>query len=280
MQKKFNLNDLSFDAVVPSVLALNKKIVHCLPLYIIIRSLTKAIGYCFASNAYLANTLEVDESTITRNLKTLCEEGFLEVETKKTGIISQRLIYISDEFKKSLRKCIDAYPPPHACLPPSAPTPTVLEEYSKERVLEDSCLSDAPVGPSVSKKVKKLNSKGEEVTISLESIFSYAVNKRPDWKIEEIQEAWSILVDCNGPVNCPYRFVEGIIDKRRNLKKFEKYEKSKKVMQCTTTNTKEEETKNPGKNSSPIISDSGTQSQPSQILKDFADKMPIVRTWY
>jgi DNA-binding PadR family transcriptional regulator len=95
-------HDLNFDAVIPSHLLLNKKINPMARLfYAVIRNLSNKFGYCFASNIYLSEMMGVNERTIRRWLKNLSNEGYIEVELEG---LSDRKIYLSDEFKESLRR--------------------------------------------------------------------------------------------------------------------------------------------------------------------------------
>lgn len=97
--------DLSFDSVVPSAIWFNKNLEpSAIKLYAMIRMLTKKHGYCFASNEYLAALIEMDISSIKRLMKPLIAEGYIEIEYEKTGIQTKRYIYLSDKFKKSLRR--------------------------------------------------------------------------------------------------------------------------------------------------------------------------------
>lgn len=59
----------------------------------VIGNLQNMKGYCYASNAYLAECLDCDERTIRRNLMVLERIGYIE---RRLGIGQQRIIYTRD----------------------------------------------------------------------------------------------------------------------------------------------------------------------------------------
>lgn len=121
MSKYDFLEELSFDAVLPSAILLNENIEpNAIKLYAFVRGLTKGSGYCYASNEYLSKCMKCDESTVKRLLKSLKMEGFLEIHTNKEGIHWQRHIYIGDGFKKCLRRLKNKTPPAQNQAPPSS----------------------------------------------------------------------------------------------------------------------------------------------------------------
>lgn len=75
-------------------------------LYGEITALTHKEGYCWASNDFFASLYDVDERTIKRWLQSLREQGFIKVELKKTGLKTERKIWIQDLFAKG-QKCLD-----------------------------------------------------------------------------------------------------------------------------------------------------------------------------
>lgn len=113
-----DLSQFAFDAVIPSIILFNENIEpSAVKLYAIIKGLSRIEGYCYATNAYLAECLKCDESSIKRYLKSLEDEGFIERETNKTGFYHQRKIFISFDFKNSLRR-LKIEPPPSSKLSP------------------------------------------------------------------------------------------------------------------------------------------------------------------
>src|SRR5580692_2291965 len=101
MAKLPNLDDLSFDAVIPSALLLNNKIEpNAIKLYAFVRGLTKAHGYCYATNEYLAACMQLSTSATRNLLKSLEDEGFIcKKWDESTG---KRHIYLGMNLKKFL----------------------------------------------------------------------------------------------------------------------------------------------------------------------------------
>jgi DNA-binding MarR family transcriptional regulator len=121
MSKDPCLEELSFDAVLPSAILLNENIEpNAIKLYAFVRGLTKVMGYCYASNEYLSKCMKCDESTVKRLLKSLKEEGFIEIHTNKEGIHWQRHIYVGMGFNKCLRRLKNELPPAQNQAPPSS----------------------------------------------------------------------------------------------------------------------------------------------------------------
>lgn len=136
-----DLSHLSFDSHAPTCMIFNKDLEpNCLQLYMIVRNLTRMNGYCFATNNYLANLFQVDDRTIRRWLQSLIKEGYLDsiVSKGKDAFKSERKIYISDKFKKSLRQDNFVQDPGQKCPPPPDKNVHHKEEYSKEEKKKDS----------------------------------------------------------------------------------------------------------------------------------------------
>lgn len=64
--------------------------------------LQKKLGYCYASNAYLANLLNIHQRTVQKRLFALSKAGYIRIELFRSGFSCQRKIYLSDSFKISL----------------------------------------------------------------------------------------------------------------------------------------------------------------------------------
>jgi DNA-binding MarR family transcriptional regulator len=145
MSRTPNLDDLSFDAVIPSTLLLNENIEpNAIKLYAFVRGLTKAHGYCFATNDYLAACMKCDISTVKRLLKSLKEEGFIQIEANKEGIHWQRHIYVGVDFKKCLRRLKNEPPPAQNQAPPSSNSSHIYKEVYNEKNIESE------IGPTSS----------------------------------------------------------------------------------------------------------------------------------
>lgn len=222
--------------------------------------------------SHLATVSQDGEDAIYSAIKELIKFGYCQKKQVNEGGKFGKLEYIIFETPQ-IQKILPQPDFPDAgrshANEPALPSIDCIPSIEEEVVCPNVAFA-----PSVSKKVEKFNSKGEKVILSQEDVFAYSCNKRPDWTTEEILEAWIVLVECNGPINSVYRFIEGTIDKKRNLKKFNK---SQKFTQCKTMNTKDAESKKLEESSSSTISARDISKPPSQILKDFVDKMPMVR---
>ena len=129
MTKEINLDDLSFEVSIPAIVLLNDKIERaCITLYAFIKSLTRAHGYCFATNGYLAQLMKSDERTIRKWLKSLSDEGFIDIHTTKEGIHWQRHIYLGVNLKKCLRKAQTGHPPGPNIPPPGPKRPIYIRK--------------------------------------------------------------------------------------------------------------------------------------------------------
>ena len=75
---------------------LDKDIKNELSLLLIISSLTAEKGYCYASNKYLGELFDIDESMVSKKIKKLERKGYIEVEYTKIGnVVSSRIIRLS-----------------------------------------------------------------------------------------------------------------------------------------------------------------------------------------
>lgn len=108
---KFNPNDFSFEVSIPSVILFNEKIEPaCIKLFAIIKGLTKAHGYCYATNEYLSECMDSCETSIKKWLRLLKQEGFIEILSEKRGIHWQRHIYLGVKLNKFLRRSPECPP--------------------------------------------------------------------------------------------------------------------------------------------------------------------------
>lgn len=157
------IQQLSFDAVLPMCLFYNKHIEpNALKLYAVVRNLTRLQGYCFASNEYLADLMDFDVSSIKRWIRSLTKQGYLEIETDKAGINWHRRIYLSDKFKKSLRRLNSDTPPAQNCAPPSSKLSHIKEEENKEEKKKESAKAHS------SDQTETVRSKHPEIKFSFD----------------------------------------------------------------------------------------------------------------
>ena len=96
---KENKEAIGYYSVIPATVLYNKDLkANEKLLYAIITSLASKEGYCFASNKYLAEKLDVNPKTISSWISDLKDRGFIIVELirNENNQIIQRKIYIND----------------------------------------------------------------------------------------------------------------------------------------------------------------------------------------
>ena len=96
---KENQEKVGYYSVIPATVLYNKELkANEKLLYAIITSLACKEGYCFASNKYLAEKLDVNPKTISSWICDLKNKDFIVVELirNKNNQIIQRKIYIND----------------------------------------------------------------------------------------------------------------------------------------------------------------------------------------
>jgi hypothetical protein len=93
-------SEMSFEVSIPSALLLNPNIdPACVKLFAFIKSLTRAHGYCFASNGYLAKLIRTSDRSVKRYLLILKNEGYLEIEFDTTEHQCKRKIFVGKKLK-------------------------------------------------------------------------------------------------------------------------------------------------------------------------------------
>ena len=96
---KENKETIGYYSVIPATVLYNKELkANEKLLYAIITSLACKEGYCFASNKYLAEKLDVNPKTVSSWISDLRDRGFIIVELirNENNQIIQRKIYIND----------------------------------------------------------------------------------------------------------------------------------------------------------------------------------------
>lgn len=96
---KENKDNVGYYSVIPATILYNKELkANEKLLYAIITSLACKEGYCFASNKYLAEKLDINPKTISSWISDLKNNNFIVVELirNENNQIIQRKIYIND----------------------------------------------------------------------------------------------------------------------------------------------------------------------------------------
>lgn len=118
-------------------------------------------------------------------------------------------------------------------VPSRAKNPALLsieEELSNE---EEVVCVPPPVGGELSRKVQKFMTNGDPVSLKYDDLIRHSIQKRKDWQLTEIDEAWTILDSYQGRVNDLDRFIEGTIENLRKIKYQEKFKKQRNECQKT-----------------------------------------------
>lgn len=176
MSASDKFKDLRFDAVIPSHLLLNNNVeLSAIKLYAFIRNLTHVEGYCFAKNEYLSDLMGCCHKSIRNWLKSLCDEGYIEVDFLDDRTHTDRRIYLIDDFQRKSTPVSGYRPPGKALPPPRYPVTDIKEDSLKEDILK----KDPPLLSSKPKAAKPESfEEWKKRMISL------------DWKEEEFEEAW------------------------------------------------------------------------------------------
>lgn len=221
------ISQLSFDCVLPASIFFNENLEpNCIKLYAMVRNLSKMHGYCFATNEYLAKLLKSDISSIKRWLLSLKKEGYLDLQTNKTGIHWSREIYLSDDFKKCLRRFKNEPPPAQNCAPPSSEMSHIKDLYSKEEYSSSSPLSKkSPKTPEgLEEWMKRMTSLG--------------------WKEEECKLAWNrYLQQPSGSIKNPKKWLETVLQSIRDSGAKEDHLKASKLQSDDSKGREEKLTK-------------------------------------
>jgi|SRR5882672_37362 len=100
------------------------------------------------------------------------------------------------------------------------PSNTNVLDIQKDKVV---CSATSPVGDSTLLKTQdqsqfceKTHPDGHKIKISKQNLIKDLINKKCDFDLVEIEEAWKILVDCKQMIRNPIRYIEGTINQIRN----------------------------------------------------------------
>ena len=136
---------LHYDSVLPMSIWFNERLEPTsIKLYAITRGLANKYGYCFATNQYLADILKCTTRAVQKWLSTLVEEGYIKIQYDRTGSQTQRKVYISEKFKKSLGDEPPFTPPRTTVHPPMNHGSPIIEEYYNRDIKKGEEASPPP----------------------------------------------------------------------------------------------------------------------------------------
>jgi DNA-binding Lrp family transcriptional regulator len=133
--------------VIPSQVFEDERLDHPeIVFYALLSGLATRDGYCFASNANLAERMKRGTEQIERYLKKLEDLGYIRRDTKRNGILWERKIFIEHNFNKNSRTLANEdSKPPQGGKEASAIPPIVSKDIeSKERVEERETRARTP----------------------------------------------------------------------------------------------------------------------------------------
>lgn len=101
--------------------------------------------------------------------------------------------------------------------------------------------SEPPVGVPRSEKndsqfCEKTHIDGHKIKVSLQELIKQSIQKKKNFTLEEIREAWEIVMKCTQCIRDPWRYFEGIIEKIRNSKTYNKITKKEQDKKCQMSN--------------------------------------------
>jgi hypothetical protein len=130
-------SEMSFEVSIPSALLLNPNIdPACVKLFAFIKSLTRAHGYCFASNGYLAKLMGTTARSVQRYLMALKNEEYLEIEIDTIENQCKRKIFLGKKVKKEPRPDNAVVPPRQICRTPTTDL-SCISLYSISNIEEE-----------------------------------------------------------------------------------------------------------------------------------------------
>jgi helix-turn-helix protein len=175
---------------------------------------------CFATNEYFMKFFNCKERVIQDRISRLKKLGFIFQESfdGRTRILRSSLKTIYEKFSTSeVRQDAQVHKTSPLGCEIVHPTP-IYENKEENSVCIDPLSGSSPTKEKL--RVFKKNFDGQEIEVSLQEIFKTAVFQKKSWTTQEIQEAWTILVEFQGPIREPMGFIEGAI---RNMRQGNKH---------------------------------------------------------
>lgn len=177
--------------------------------------------------SHLKTVSQDGEDAIYSAFKELIEHGYCErvqlVKPKdsKTGKWGfQKMDYII--YEHPIQKKNTKPENPDTDFQPTE-NPALLSNDVKEVMKEKESVCKQPLEKAAIKEnilgiVKKKHADGNDIEVSLGDIFHKAIREKKNWTTQEIEAAWKILVQYEGCIRDPFRFIEGTIHNIKNVK--------------------------------------------------------------
>ncbi len=131
--------------------------------------------------------------------------------------IAQWLFYKNVSRKRDSSNCMEETLQPDGGNPPTYYTNTNSTDETDSSFSTDQKVRDSDCGNvhDTEKHKDFLDPGGNKRTASKDEIFTKAVQQKKDWKTEEIELAWEILLKYNGIIDDEFAFICGTIKKIR-----------------------------------------------------------------
>lgn len=192
--------------------------------------------------AHLSKLSTNGKDSIYSCIDELIEHGYCHRHQENNGRFSKMdyFFYETKSLNPHLNKIVPNRENPVAKVPHRENPPLLRSTLTKKE--KEDCSVEGEGTPSVLKEgdpveEKKIvfikNSFGETLEISKQVMIEKSIQKRKDWQLSEIEEAWTILCSQN-VINDPIKFLEGTINILRKKKSIQSLNKpeTKKGPQC------------------------------------------------
>lgn len=194
----------------------------------------KRDGYAVCSDDWLAQKRHCKNRRIQYHLDALEKTGYIWRETWKEGMYWKRRIWLAEAYAKYLLKEGKEDEKFKKCLRDA--NSCVIEKQnlalSKSKKLRHNKKSTKQIKKTVTDSVsvrenppvsvkgtpcetRKKSIRGETHSFSKNDYWRYCVRHRKSWSQAEIDAAWNVLIEYDGPITCWQKFLDGIIEKRR-----------------------------------------------------------------
>jgi predicted transcriptional regulator len=155
---------------------------------------------------------DVSETTIQNWLRSLKNEGMIEVVIEKKGMVSHRKIYVENFPSKEEIKIIS---PTLRNLSPRHSENDTLDTQKSESVIDN--ITQSSITEQIKQVVVVVSREGSQDKKKLElgDVYGYAIKFKKDWLSSEIEEAWKRLCSSKHLIEDELKYIEGIINKIR-----------------------------------------------------------------
>lgn len=193
------------------------------------------------------------EKAIKSGLRELEECGYLQrVQEKDKQGRFEKVEWCFYETPRELKEKV-----PQACFGPAENRPAVKDSLLSTDIISTEkttvCVEGGPVAPPPLRNHEKIVLKTFEKTdieVCKNDLILAAVQRRKDWTPQELDEAWLVLANYQGPVRDWVLFCEGTIMNKRKLSALKKFNVKEKKEICKEKSSSQKEESDANKNDS------------------------------